>query len=242
MSNILKKITKKYKWLRFLNYKTTKLAVLSAALFGLCLSSGASFAKYRDENYGGGNAGAAKFGGEIVSFDYKTYSIEKISAQYYGTYAFVAEFSIDFSNFEASFNYDISLKITANDSDIWSSNNPVNGTSFSYKTGNLYTLDANFKPTNNVSGLLTESMKINTNYAYASNADGWNSSSSSDWLSYNSESDVVTLTGSISVNESDKIVEYKILYFVYIAVEDATEISESYILYNLNTIQIGGNQ
>ena len=33
-----------------------------------------------------------------------------------------------------------------------------------------------------------------------------------------------------------------ILYFVYIAVEDATEISESYILYNLNTIQIGGNQ
>ena len=79
MSNVLKKITKKYKWLRFLNYKTTKLAVLSAALFGLCLSSGASFAKYRDENYGGGNAGAAKFGGEIVSFDYKTYSIEKIS-------------------------------------------------------------------------------------------------------------------------------------------------------------------
>ena len=59
MSNVLKKITKKYKWLRFLNYKTTKLAVLSAALFGLCLSSGASFAKYRDENYGGGNAGIA---------------------------------------------------------------------------------------------------------------------------------------------------------------------------------------
>ena len=48
MSNIIKKITKKYKWLRFLNYKTTKLAVLSAALFGLCLSSGASFDKYRE--------------------------------------------------------------------------------------------------------------------------------------------------------------------------------------------------
>lgn len=68
MSNVLKKITKKYKWLRFLNYKTTKLAVLSAALFGLCLSSGASFAKYRDENYGGGNAGAATFGDVTISY------------------------------------------------------------------------------------------------------------------------------------------------------------------------------
>ena len=75
MSNIVKKITKKYKWLRFLNYKTTKLAVLSAALFGLCLSSGASFAKYRDENYGGGNAGAAKFGDAIIYSDYSRIQI-----------------------------------------------------------------------------------------------------------------------------------------------------------------------
>lgn len=242
MSNILKKITKKYKWLRFLNYKTTKLAVLSAALFGLCLSSGASFAKYRDENYGNGNAGAAKFGGEIVSFDYKTYSIENISAQYYGTYAFVAEFSIDFSDYETSFYYNISLKITASDSDIWSSNNPVSGTSFSYKTGNLYTLDTDFNPTNKVSSLLTENMAINKNYAYASNENVWNSSLSSDWLSYDGENDVVTLTGSMEASDSNKIIEYKILYFVDIAVEDANDIPESYILYNLNIIQKGGNE
>ena len=59
--SILKRITKKYKSLRFLNKKATKLSILGVALIGLCLSSSYSFAKYRDENYGGGNAGAAKF-------------------------------------------------------------------------------------------------------------------------------------------------------------------------------------
>ena len=48
--SILKKITNKYGFLRFLNRKTTKLFLLSATLVGLCLSSGYSFAKYREEN------------------------------------------------------------------------------------------------------------------------------------------------------------------------------------------------
>ena len=99
MSNILKKITKKYKWLRFFNYKTTKLAVLSVALFGLCLSSGASFAKYRDENYGGGNAGAAKFGNVIIG-DRDNYQQLPTSFESGNIHVFKIGFSISISNFE----------------------------------------------------------------------------------------------------------------------------------------------
>ena len=112
MSNILKKITKKYKWLRFLNYKTTKLAVLSAALFGLCLSSGHSFAKYRDENYGNGNAGVATLGDIYVHQNYETFKLpETMNETNLGTYVIVAEFNIIFSNFEVKANYSFSLEI-----------------------------------------------------------------------------------------------------------------------------------
>lgn len=116
MSKILKKITKKYKWLRFLNYKTTKLAVLSAALFGLCLSSGASFAKYRDENYGGGNAGAAQFNFGKITFTNKSIKQptlkDNIKA---GVHAFVCEFQLEIPETEVSFTYDVKLRLTATD-------------------------------------------------------------------------------------------------------------------------------
>lgn len=121
MSNIIKKITKKYKWLRFLNYKTTKLAVLSAALFGLCLSSGASFAKYRDENYGNENAGAAKFGDAIIYSDYSRIQIPS-NLSYtadFGFYAFIATFRIEFQASEVQRTYSLNLKMSQRSNNLY---------------------------------------------------------------------------------------------------------------------------
>ena len=94
---ILKRITKKYKSLRFLNKKATKLSVLGFALVALCISSNYSFAKYRDENYGGGNAGTAKFGEANLTFNpvvIQTPSIME-SKTHFGYYAILATFNVN---------------------------------------------------------------------------------------------------------------------------------------------------
>ena len=134
MSNILKKITKKYKWLRFLNYKTTKLAVLSAALFGLCLSSGASFAKYRDENYGNGNAGIARIGdieiNDIDSVIKSPTSFTNLSTQ---IHSFIFGFSITYENFEVAASCGVNLRIS-----------PYENTDFDYVASNFNNLYTSF--------------------------------------------------------------------------------------------------
>ena len=114
MSKILKKITKKYKWLRFLNYKTTKLAVLSAALFGLCLSSGASFAKYRDENYGNGAAGAAILNTMHLSYEYIPIAMPDILTSG-GVFAFAASFSLSVEPSEVSYKFSLELRLAPAD-------------------------------------------------------------------------------------------------------------------------------
>lgn len=138
MSKILKKITKKYKWLRFLNYKTTKLAVLSAALFGLCLSSGASFAKYRDENYGNGNAGIATMGDVVVT--YYEEGVDPIiqlpkegTAGDEGWHVFIATIKVQFFNVEVKQNFNITFKLGSIDNDKFSDTKQAEKTSFALK-------------------------------------------------------------------------------------------------------------
>lgn len=132
MSKILKKITKKYKWLRFLNYKTTKLAVLSAVLFGLCLSSGHSFAKYRDENYGNGNAGAAKF--EYGFITYNPTPIQQPTDENNikeGLHAFICDFYLEIPTVEVSISYSLNLRLVQSDiSDFDIDDDGLTGSSF----------------------------------------------------------------------------------------------------------------
>ena len=136
MSNIIKKITKKYKWLRFLNYKTTKLAVLSAALFGLCLSSGASFAKYRDENYGNGNAGIATMGDVVVTYHEEgidpTIQLPKLGSlgSESGWHAFLATIKVQFFNVEVKYNFTMNFKISNQSNTKYSDASNVQHTSF----------------------------------------------------------------------------------------------------------------
>ena len=135
MSNVLKKITKKYKWLRFLNYKTTKLAVLSAVLFGLCLSSGASFAKYRDENYGNGNAGIATMGGIVVTYtDGTIITTNQLpstgTASETGWHAFIATIKVQFFNVELKQKFKMTFKLGNNENTSYADNAVPSSTSF----------------------------------------------------------------------------------------------------------------
>lgn len=135
MSNVLKNITKKYKWLRFLNYKTTKLAVLSAALFGLCLSSGASFAKYRDENYGNGDAGVAQAGDVYFYNKYETFKLpDQINETHFGTYVVVSEFYVFLGYIDVKSSYSFSLEIGNKTSSV---NNIVSPTNTYFHSPNI---------------------------------------------------------------------------------------------------------
>ena len=135
MSNVLKKITKKYKWLRFLNYKTTKLAVLSAALFGLCLSSGHSFAKYRDENYGNGNAGLPTMGDIVVTYtDGTIITTNQLpttgTTAETGWHAFIATIKVQFFNVEIKQKFKMTFKLGKNENSSYTNDNFPNDTSF----------------------------------------------------------------------------------------------------------------
>lgn len=246
MSNILKKITKKYKWLRFLNYKTTKLAVLSAALFGLCLSSGASFAKYRDENYGNGNAGTAKFSNGIIEYVEKTYSLANVSEEKdnLGTYAFAANFSIDFSQSEVALDYILKIKFANSFNSIWDDNDPMfnfdGKVSFVWdKAYSLYTLEENdgkFTSSNDFNKILGTNISSNTTYISKNNS--WLSSSD---YSYGNE--IITINGSVDGNKLSNKEEYKIIFFVDIILNDdigKVEAPDIYFIFDLETIQKGG--
>ena len=244
MSNIVKKITKKYKWLRFLNYKTTKLAVLSAALFGLCLSSGASFAKYRDENYGGGNAGAAKFDVGVVSSISHGYSLANVKNEY-GIYALVANFNIDFSLCEVSLEYTISLRMSNDKTISYDDAAGAEGYSFIHEADTLYTLIEESTTTpkpvdNNTASSLTGSKfsSIDKKVAYASNEDGWaRTSDENDWLIYSSNT--LNISGYVSASEATK--DHSVMFFVNID-GSAEEIPSAYILYNLQVWQVVTNE
>ena len=141
--SILKKITKKYKSLRFFNKKATKLSVLGAALIGLCISSGASFAKYRDGKYTGEGAGVAKFSNGIISYSEKTYSLANVSESNnnLGTYAFAASFSIDFSDSEVALDYTVRIKFAESFNSPWTDSlfNFDNKASFKWNTNHKLT-------------------------------------------------------------------------------------------------------
>ena len=137
--SILKKITDKYISLRFLNKKTTKLCLLSAALVGLCLSSGYSFAKYRDENYGGGNAGAAKFGDVLIYSDYSRIQIPK-NLSYdadYGFYAFVASFRLEFQSSEVQRSYSLNLRMSQRSNNLYDLGVDENGEKIAFPSTKL---------------------------------------------------------------------------------------------------------
>ena len=99
--------------LRLFKKKAFKLSVLGMALIGLLISSGTSFAKYRDEHYGGGNAGAAKFGSWNITQSIVSVNFPEDRKE--GYYAFVADFNVYFSEGEVAREYTLKVKAVDND-------------------------------------------------------------------------------------------------------------------------------
>ena len=125
--SILKRITKKYKSLRFLNKKATKLSILGVSLIGLCLSSGYSFAKYRDENFGWDNAGVASPGEVYFHPIYETFKLPStINNSHFGTYVVVSEFYIFLSYINVKSSYAFSLEIGSKISSVDNISSPTN--------------------------------------------------------------------------------------------------------------------
>ena len=203
MSKILKKITKKYKWLRFLNYKTTKLAVLSAALFGLCLSSGYSFAKYRDENYGGGNGGIATMGDIVVSYNeagtdntIQLPSIGKTTDG--GWHAFIATIKVQFFNVEVKQKFTTTFKISNSSNSKFDDTSNVNDTSF-YLPASLTSDDAKNITTYVKTSSDSEATETAVTKAVSDNN---NREYKNGWEKYNYTGNISSLTGYYGVEKT----------------------------------------
>ena len=242
--SILKRITKKYMSLRFLNKKATKLSILGASLIGLCLSSGYSFAKYRDENYAGGSAGTAKFSNGIVSYQEKTYSLANVSEanNNLGTYAFAANFSIDFSESEVALDYTLRIKFGESFNSPWTDTlfNYNNKASFKWGTSHkLYTLTENngkFTSTQNYSSVLGTNISKNTSYIAKDNT--WLSASS-----YSINNEIITLSGSVDGSQLNTLQNYKVIFFLDILLNNTTgkvDAPNVYLLFDLDVTQKGG--
>ena len=93
--------------------KSFKLSLVFLSLVGMLASGGHSFAKYRDENYGNGNAGAARFMIDFESIPTTISVAELVEDDIGDMFAFAAYFSIDFSNCEVKTNYTLDLRLAA---------------------------------------------------------------------------------------------------------------------------------
>ena len=83
------------------------VCMVGKSLVGLLISSGNSFAKYRDENYGGGNAGAAKFGSWSITSS--TVNVQFPDNAPKGYYAFIASFTVSFTEGEVAREYTLKV-------------------------------------------------------------------------------------------------------------------------------------
>ena len=212
--SILKKLVRK---------KVFKLGLVGTSLLGLMISSGFSFAKYIDTNYGNGDAGAAKFSAKINNTTKFIYlPTMGASTSPYGYYAFVAEFCVDFSECEVKAKYNLGLKLCGRYSTNY--NNPeykAYNTNFTLTgtTNKVYTATGGVNEEskivlNDVEKSLTnntyEEFDFTTNY-YATSKDG----TTYKWYDKSSSSKQELVFNNMEANPND-MHYYKIIYFIYI--------------------------
>ena len=244
--------------LRLFKKKSFKLSLVCLSLIGMLASSGASFAKYRDENYGGGNAGTAKFGSWSV--DNNMQPINVPSNATYGWYAFKASFSITFTEGEVRRAYTLKVK----DVNISDSSNNFNDLNVSSKLsfhlpanpGTIRTITRSESNSNgevtstvvdrNVENTLMQRSDISftSNYIYLMYEETHGDSiTGSPWKVYpvddsiydsSTKSIILTNDHVIESNEADTHVYY-LIYFVYI---DAKDIGDIKFIYSLDVRQV----
>ena len=215
--------------------KSFKLSLVFLSLLGMLASGGHSFAKYRDENYGGGNAGAAKFGSWSITSS--TVNVKFPDGAPTGYYAFIASFTVSFTEGEVAREY--TLKVKGVDDDTSASaenfNNPsmtpsnvyycldstkgFNATSKIYAIHNGVVIGAG---DGNVAGtILGDDEKFPTFetdkvYLYSKEND-----STGSWATHSKNETYDSTTNSIKLTENHKInaldadtYEYKLLFLI----------------------------
>ena len=96
--------------------KSFKLSLVFLSLLGMLASGGHSFAKYRDENYGGGNAGTAKFNfGEIIPVNRTIRQPTDKNELEQGRHLFEREFRLVIDEPEVSISYNVQLRLVSQD-------------------------------------------------------------------------------------------------------------------------------
>ena len=96
---------------KLIGRKHIKLCMLATSLFGMMISSGFSFAKYIDSNYGGGTAGAARFNVNVTNNTKFVYLPDNLNGYESNYYAFLASFCVDLSECEVNTSCNIYLKL-----------------------------------------------------------------------------------------------------------------------------------
>ena len=110
--------------------KVVKLGLVGTSLIGLMISSGFSFAKYIDTNYGSGGAGAAKFGAKVIYDENSIQLPNELNEYYEGVYAFIASFRVDFTECEVKCDFNINIKLSNENNSKYTDDSDLNITYF----------------------------------------------------------------------------------------------------------------
>ena len=220
----LKKVKKKY----------IKLCLLAASLVGLMVSSSFSFAKYRDENYGNGEAGAAKFGMSVTNETKFIYLPDNLNGYESNHYAFLASFCIDLSECDVRTKTNISLKLCGEYSSNYDSPYKLEkGTTYfmlpSTASINPYTIEGDVSSEehtlvkSNVASLLTDN-KVNSfslnsfYYGYSKDGSNYNWNNSFNVTANSTEVIIRNIT-----SEASSKIYIKLIYFTYIAITSSSQ-------------------
>ena len=215
--------------------KSFKLSLVFLSLLGMLASGGHSFAKYRDEKYGGGNAGAAKFGSWSITSS--TVNVKFSDNAPKGYYAFIASFTVSFTEGEVAREYTLKVKgvddsTTASEANFnaydktpsnihycLDSTKGFNATSKIYAIHNSAVIETG--KTNVVGTLLGDTTKFTTFetdqvYLYSKEND-----STGSWSKHSKNETYDSTTNSIKLTENHKINaleadthEYKLLFLI----------------------------
>ena len=232
--------------------KSFKLSLVFVSLVGMLASGGHSFAKYRDENYGSGNAGAAKF---MIDFDSipDPISVASLTDAHIGKMCtFIARFSVSFEECEVATIYNLELKLgavsvednAATDENekwdpSWEDNGELNNTSFVSNSTPI-----SLKPDGQSYSVgtfedLTEADLFENGKAYYGIGTLAGDTITYDWESTNLDSDGETLTIGENVEAKPGDVHYySVAFFIEVTrTTNRTKLENSVMLYNLHIEQ-----
>ena len=228
---------------RVVKKKYIKLCLLASSLVGLMVSSGFSYAKYRNENYGNGNAGAARFNINVTNDTKFIYLPDNLSGYESNHYAFLASICVDLSECEVNTSCNIYLKLCGEYSTNYNSPYPLErGTTYfmlpSTASVNAYTIEGDVNSEehtlvkSNVATKLTKE-KVNSfalnKFYYGYSADGsnynWNSSFN---VTANSTEVIIKNITSSALSKF----YINLIYFTYIGITSSSQGNGGSITYS----------